>query len=178
MAVITIGPGATDRDAAGAAAYTFIQSDGAADGSGSITSFETWFATNGTGLIMGTASGSGTTYTTRDSETIGAVTAGSKQTFSGKNCDVIAGDFIVYYFATGTSEWTGASGSYYYKTGDQFGAGAQTYTNFTGTHSVYGTGVTAGWANIAKVGGVAAASMAKINGVAVVAVAKINGVAV
>jgi hypothetical protein len=43
---------------------------------------------------------------------------------------------------------------------------------------ILGTEAGGGWANIAKVNGVAAAAIAKINGVAVAAVAKINGVTV
>jgi hypothetical protein len=35
-----------------------------------------------------------------------------------------------------------------------------------------------GWANIAKINGVAAADMAKVNGIAIADIAKVNGVAV
>ncbi len=38
--------------------------------------------------------------------------------------------------------------------------------------------VAGGWAHIAKVNGIAAASIGKINGVAVASIAKLNGVAV
>ncbi len=45
---------------------------------------------------------------------------------------------------------------------------------------VYGTGTEAGggWANITKVGGVAATSIGKVNGIAVATIAKFNGISV
>ena len=62
---------------------------------------ETWFNSNATGFKVGTFSGSGIPYDDRDYETIGAVTSGSKQTFSGLSIDVVTGDFIGCYYATG-----------------------------------------------------------------------------
>ena len=145
MAVITIGPGATDRTALGGASYTLIILNGAADGTGIITSFEVWFNSEGLSVKIGTFYGSDTSYTNRDYETIGTVAAGSKQTFSGLECDVVTGDYAGIYWSSGGLERDNTGGlGIYYKLGDQFGAGEQTYElvgNFI--YSIYGTGATA-----------------------------------
>ncbi len=144
MGLIDIGPGATDRVTNYGAGYTAICADNPANDTGIISSFECYANTNILGAKVGTFSGSGTSYTSRDVETIGIIVAGSKQTFSGMNCDVVVGDFIGCYFASGTIEAaTSGGGGIYEKTGDQFGAGAQTYSLDTGwVMSLYGSGVT------------------------------------
>ena len=145
MATIDIGPGAIDGDDVSGAGYTFIDKDNPANNTGTIDTFEIWCNTNLTGTKIGTIAGSGTTYTPRDVETIGNVTSGSKQTFSGLDCDVTSGDFMGYYAGAGLIERSTSGGTqYYYKSGDQWGAGEQTYTAGSSNNklSLYGTGVT------------------------------------
>lgn len=117
-----------------------------ANATGKLTSVELWFATSATSVKIGTASKSGDNFTIRDYETIGSVTGGSKQTFSSLNINVVVGDYIIIYWAAGTVEYSTAGGSgSYYKSGDQFGLGVQTYTSHpdgSGALSVYGIGIT------------------------------------
>jgi len=145
MAAIDIGQGATDRANTGGEGYTVLGIGNPANDTGTITSFQFWYNTAGAGVKVGTFYGTGTSQTSRDVETIGNVVAGSVQTFSGLNIDVSTNDLAGVYTATGELEYSnsGADGTYY-KTGDQFGAGAQTYSkNDVGGVSIYGTGATA-----------------------------------
>lgn len=146
-AAIDVGSGATDRTYSnGGATYTYLDSGNPANDTGTITSFELWMGTNAAGVKVGTFSGSGTTYTSRDVETIGNVTAGSKQTFSGLSCSVSSGDICGWYLASGSFEFDATGGtSSYYKAGDQFGTGAQSYVAQAGYRmSLYGIGTTDG----------------------------------
>jgi hypothetical protein len=182
MAAIDIGSGATDRASYWAlSGWTTLDLANPANNTGAITSFELWFLSgyNGAGVKVGTFSGSGTSYDDRDYETIGTVTGGSKQTFTGLNCDVAVGDFIGFYETSGQIELDETGGSGVYKIyEDIFGQGVHTYAFTSGyVLSLYGTGTT-GWAHISKVLGVASASISKVDGVAVANIAKIDGVAV
>ncbi len=139
---IDIGPGAIDRATAISVAGTDIDTNNPANDTGILDIFELWFAVSATGVKAGTFYGSGTDWTSRDYESIGNVTSGSKQTFSGLDCDVETDDVAGVYFATGSLELDGSGGSaIYYKAGDQFGAGQQTYTEYSGYQiSIYGSG--------------------------------------
>ncbi len=107
---IDVGSAAIARDGPASALFTLIDLANPANASGVITSVEVWAVTNITGLRVGSFYlVSGTTYKCRDSVTIGAVTAGSKQTFSTR-FSIQAGDFIGCYYATGTLH-SGAGGS-------------------------------------------------------------------
>jgi hypothetical protein len=183
MAAIDIGSGAASQASAISAGYTLIDLTNPANGTGTLTSFEIYpGAATMTGTKMGTFSGSGTSYDDRDYETIGNVTTGSKQTFSGLNCDVTAGDFIGVFYSGGTLFRNTTSGAgVYYILEDTFGQGTHTYA-LSGTSlaiSLYGTGeTTSGWANIAKINGVASTSYSKVNAIAVASISKVNGIAV
>lgn len=142
---IDIGAGATDRASMmDLGTYTIIDKTNPANDTGTITSFELWYNTNATGVKIGTFSGSGTSYTNRDYETIGSVTSGSKQTFSGLNCDVVTGDVIGIHQTGGNIENDTSGGSgLYLKDGDQFGAGTQTFGYWVDYPlSIYGIGAT------------------------------------
>ena len=183
MGAIDVGAAAIDRFFDDAAAQTWINRENPANDSGTLTSFKIWAISNMADTKVGTFSGSGTSWNDRDFESIGSVTAGSEQTFSGLDCDVETNDVCGIYYSSGLGTYDSFAGAGAgYKSGDQFGSGAQTY-NFTwadGIFSLYGTGETAagGWSNIAKVNGIASASIGKINGIAVASIGKINGVAV
>jgi len=144
---IDIGSSATNRNISSAALYTYIDLANSANLDGEITSVGVWANTAMTGFRVGTFYlVSGTTYRCRDSATIGAVTAGSEQTFAGLNIDVKKGDFIGCYYATGKIEWSSSGGSGVRATGS---AGEfidkndeTSYGIFTGeAMSLYGTGV-------------------------------------
>lgn len=183
MGAIDIGAAAINRDDDSASGYTRVGTVNSANDAGTITSFEVWFATTASGFKVGTTSGSGTSYTSRDYETIGDVTAGSKQTFSGLDCDVETGDFTIHYFSSGSIERDNAGagvGHAYYISGDELDGDPHTYTDWSDVDfSVYGIGATAsGWTNIVKVNGIASANIAKVNGIVVANIAKVNGIAV
>jgi len=65
----------------------------------------------------------------RDYESIGNVTGGSEQTFTGKNCDIVTGDRIGMYAATGAIEFYGAGASWssWTVSGDKFDATHNAY---------------------------------------------------
>ena len=149
MAAIDVGAAATDRGGVSSSSATYISvgtSGNAANATGILDSIEIYAVSGNdlTGCKIGTFYGSDTSWTSRDYESIGSVTGGSKQTFSGLDCGVQTGDFLGIYFASGQCErdTTGQDGLAY-KTGDQFGTGMQTYTIYSGDAiSVYGTGAT------------------------------------
>ncbi len=149
MALIDIGSGAIDRTTVATTDYTLIDFGNPANGTGTLTSIELWFNTAATGVKAGTFYGTSPDFTPRDVETIGNVASGSKQTFSGLDCDVTSGDLVGMYAGTGQIEYdtpeTGADprDGVAYKQFDQFGAGQQTYTvDDDAGLSIYATGST------------------------------------
>jgi len=160
--------------------YTLIDYSTPANLDGVITKFECWFATDATGVKMGTFTGSGTDWDDHDYATLGDVASGSKQTFSGLNVAVSVGDCIGAYWATGQMEvdTSGGAVGLGYVSGDKFGAGVATYTAAANLIlSMLGTGGS-GWANIAKINGIVSSSVGKVNGIVSSSVGKVNGVAV
>ena len=180
MTAIAIGSAAIDRASFTSTGRTIINLNSSADGTGTIDTINFWFDGLGggaSGVKAGTFSGSGTSYDDRDFETIGNVTEGSAQSFTGLNCDVVTGDFIGLYATAGDIERANSGTSYGIYAGDAFGQGSLTYTvTATRIISLGGSGTTgaAGWAN--KFNGVANASIAKINGIAIASIAKVNGI--
>jgi len=146
--VIDAGPGAINRASTAATLHTRIDLNNPANDSGTITSVELWYATNATGVRVGTFYNvGGSNYTCRDSVVIGNVTSGSKQTFNGLSITVVAGDYIGFYDTVGTPErdTSGFSG-YVYLTGEHIDpSDSGTYTlNDDDALSIYATGETAG----------------------------------
>jgi len=125
--------------------YTMIDLANPAFEDGTITSIEVWgLASDMTGFRVGTFYWvTGTTYKCRDSEIIGAVTSGSKQTFA-VSLDIKAGDFIGCHATTGNIERdnTGGSGCLLY-VGESIDALDEAsyilYSNMA--ISLYGTGI-------------------------------------
>jgi len=152
-----------------------------ANSNGKITSVEVWFDVNGSDVKVGTFHGSGTEFTSRDFETIGAVTSGSKQTFNELDIDVQTGDFIGIYFNAGSPELDASGGVMCMsKSGDQFGAGEQTYDRAGGPSatfaiSVYGIGA---GGQIAKINGIDIDKIKTINGIDISKIKNINGIEV
>lgn len=146
---IDIGPGATDRASnLTSSSRTWIDKGNPANADGVIETWEIWAATNMAAVVVGTFSGSGTTWDDRDYETWGSVASGSKQTKIGCSTDVVTNDIAGLSWSTGAIEraTSGGSGIGYSDAGSQFGAGAQTYTIYDadGAVSIYGTGTEAG----------------------------------
>lgn len=115
MAGIDIGAVAADRSTAISAENTTFGLDNPANAGGTIDTIEVWFAIDATGFRVGTFFlVSGTTYECRDSETIGSVTSGSKQTFTELSIDVLIDDCIGSYWSGGflEADGTGYAGRY------------------------------------------------------------------
>lgn len=169
MAVITIGTTAVGTITNFPAGYTVINKQLSANGTGTITSMSFYFNTSdGSDVKAGTFYGSSTSWTNRDLESIGNITSGSKQTFTGLSCDVTTGDLLGSYCTSGArAESVLAGNGSLYKLGDQFTNGTQTYTSYNKDISMEGlgatipTGIKWNGTTITKLNGVA---VTKING--------------
>ncbi len=167
-------------------ARTHIDKNNPCNGNGTITQIQIFLllaANHATlGLLYNT---SGASYTQRSSVYVGAIAAGSTQTFGGLTLAVQTNDVIGCYDSDDNNECvrtelSGGAGTLYY-VGNGFDGSSHSYsvTDADAISSIGGTGdEAAGWTNIAKACGVAAADIAKVHGVAVADIAKINGVAV
>ncbi len=80
---IDVGPGAIDLASLITSTYTLIDLVNPSNGNGVLDTIEFWFDNSGTGVKAGTFYGSSTSYTSRDYESIGSVTAGAKRIGSG-----------------------------------------------------------------------------------------------
>jgi len=149
MATIDVGAGATDRASSAntSANYTFVDKNNAANDTGTLDTFEIYANMNMSDVKMGTFSLNDATYHNRDYENIGSVTASSKQTFTGKNCDVTSGDMLGFYFTSGKLEEVTSGNGRYYISGDKFGGGSNTYLEANYYDAVYATGATAAAGN-------------------------------
>lgn len=144
---IDIGAEAIDRALPWGVSSTAVEQSNPANGTGAITSVEVWFASNGSNVEVATFDeGASNVLSTRDSETLGSVTAGSKQTFSGLDMDVETGDYLGLYGTAGNIERTNSGGTgIWYKTGDQIPCTSETFTDYSGRIiSLYGEGEEAG----------------------------------
>lgn len=183
MATITAGNEAVD----GASSFdstnnTFLELGTPANGTGSITVFELYIYASATAVKVGTFSDDGANYyTLQDYESLGSVSSGSKQTFSGLSCDVTDGDVLGVKMASGTMEAIASVGSGRFAALDGFSNynSVEYPTASTRKVSLYATGETAavGWTT-AKLNGIASASIVKVNGITVASVKKVGGVAV
>jgi len=187
---IDVGSAASDRASARLLCYaTVVDGNNAANDTGTIDSVEIWLngSNNGKNVWVGSFSDGGSNVLTcHDSESIGAVTAGSKQAFTSLDIDINSGEYIGCSDkgATSTaqieSDVSGYDHVWVYTGGECIDpTDSRTFTSLAGDAiSLYGTGDTGGWGNIAKVGGITATDLAKIDGIAVADIAKINGVSV
>lgn len=179
MTAIDVGAAATNRAASYAYGSTRVLRTNPANDTGTITAIEIWAASNISNCEVATFYVvSGNNLSTRDSETIGAVTAGSKQTFSGLSMDVTAGDYIGNYFSAGGLEGdSSGGGGKWADTGDQIPCTNNAFTlDADDELSLYGIGTTP--AAISKINGVAYSAISKIDGVTKESVLKIDGVTI
>ena len=141
---IDIGSAAIDRAESTGYGNTYIDKNNTANETGKITSVEMWFDTtygNATGVEVATFYVvSENVLSTRDTESIGNVTAGSKQTFA-VDLDVTVGDYLGMYFTYSSIEITPTGGGLWYLDADQIPSTGKTYTLIANyTTSLYGTG--------------------------------------
>jgi hypothetical protein len=94
---IDVGPGAFvyDASAGSSSQYTWTVADNPANADGTLNTWELYFWDfNAANVVVATNEEvSADTFTTRDYETIGAVTCGSKQVFTGLSTSVATGDY-------------------------------------------------------------------------------------
>lgn len=141
---IDIGTPAIDRGSFLATNnITFISVENPANLSGRITSIEIWAVVEMTGVKVATFEEVDTnTFTARDSQLIGTVSAGSKKTFD-VDLDVQAGDYIGLCTTGGAIENDTSGSGTWNTSGDQTGCVEQVFSfNADRTMSLYGTGIT------------------------------------
>ena len=178
MAAIDVGLAATDRSGLGSAGYTYLSADNPANDSGTLDTVEIWYASDANAVKVGTFYGSSTDWTNRDYASIGNVTSGSKQTFSGLSIDVEAGDLIGVAPSSQIEIDDSGYAGVYRDIGDNFGAGVKTYDLRAGDGmSLYATGETASATSIKTLfAGTPIADLAKFNGAAISDYKTINGI--
>jgi hypothetical protein len=141
---ITMGNAATDRASSSTASYTYLDIANPATGTGTINSIELWASVSlsGTNKVGTFYLTSGTNYKCRDSETLGTITAGSKQTVV-VDLTVVTGDVIGLYWSNGSLERDETGGSSMYVSGDYADPNDETtYTAGARILSLYATGTT------------------------------------
>lgn len=145
---IDIGPGASvDRNSTIGTGSTVLDDANPANDTGTIDTWELWFNATGSNVDVATFIDEGSNvYSTRDTELIGTVTGGSKQTFSGKSTSVGTGDYAGLYWTSGAIETSTSGGiGIHYKSGDHVPCSSQTFTSLASYQiSIYGTGTEAG----------------------------------
>jgi len=143
--IIDIGNEAIAREDYVDHSWTTIDLNNPANESGIITSIEIWAETDLVNCEVATFFlVSGDSYSTRDTESIGSVASGSKQTFS-VNLDVVVGDYIGIFFTAGKIEGDAVSGTILKeKEGDYIPCTGETFANHWVSRkrmSLYGTGI-------------------------------------
>lgn len=144
MADIDIGSAAIDRSTFAEATWTIIDKNNPANASGTIISVQI-YAVSGNDLAdceVATFIDEGSSvYSTRDTETIGAVTSGSVQTFPGLDMSVATGDYIGIYFSSGLVELDTSGAGWELKIGDNIPCSSVTFAFYADrTMSLYGEG--------------------------------------
>ncbi len=180
---IDIGAAATDRASfLQTSIYTVVGVENPANATGTMESVEVWYDTASTNDVwVGTFSAVGNVLTVRDSESIGNVASGSKQTVSGLDIDVTAGDYLGTFskISIAQIERDNSGSGYWFYLGEVIDAtDSQTFTlGADRTISLFGTGTAAaaGWAG-GDFNGVPLATIKKINGVAIGDIKKVNGI--
>ena len=126
---------------AGTANYTYVLLDHPATADGFIYIVRMFFKTNATGVKIGTFSRSGADFTLHDQYSIGSISSGF-QTAPVK-LKIKLDNYIGIYYASGGMAFNAAlAAGLYYKAGDQFDAGTQTYTILAGyNHALEGLGI-------------------------------------
>jgi hypothetical protein len=129
---IDIGPGAIVRSN-DMGHYTLIELGNPANADGILDTWKVYAFTGMSNVEVATFYGSGNTYSTRDYETIGSVSSGSPQTFTGLHTDVVTGDYAGIYWGTGDiqNDLSGGAGVYR-SASDQIPCTGATFTYIAG----------------------------------------------
>lgn len=144
MAAIDIGTLAIDR-AGGAPSSdsTVVCIENPANDSGSITYVEIWLFQTGNVEVATFIDEGSNVLSTRDSENLGSVSSGSKQTFSGLDMTVVTGDFLGFYSFSGRIVRDTFGSGYWNTDGDWIPCSSKGFGfNEDRTISLYGTGST------------------------------------
>jgi len=139
---IDIGTAAIDRSSRFTDGATLIIKENPTDRAGKITSIEIWAETSMSGVKVATFyNTSGTNFSTRDTQVIGNVISGSKQTFE-VSLDVAVGDYVGIYYAGGYIEQDNIGGlGYWLIWEDAIPCTDKTFgLTYDRTISLYGTG--------------------------------------
>lgn len=143
---IDIGAAAIDRGDYSTAFQTMINKENPANDAGTIDTAEVYANTDVSDMEAANFEEvSANTFTSRDSETIGDVSSGSKQTFSGLDMDVASGDYLGEYRGGGRLELdTSGYAGLWRHGGDNIPCTDLTFDYFDAgdAESLYGTGET------------------------------------
>jgi hypothetical protein len=140
---IVIGTTPVNRASSSDYDSTWVDKNQTATGTGTIDTWQLWAESAMAGCDVATFFVvSGNNLSTRDYEALGAVAAGSTQTYSGKSTDVILGDYPgVKPQTSGAIERDNSGVGYWYAAGDQIPCTNQAFTLVaTRIISLYGTG--------------------------------------
>jgi hypothetical protein len=159
---IDVGPGAdgfSSSDGGLNQNHSWVYKTNPANATGTLDTVEVYIIdhTDATGFKCGTFTGAGTSKTVHSYASIGNVTHGSKQTFTGLAIAVTSGEYLGTITTAGkvANKATGADGLYVMPSTDTFGGGAYTYTSYSSTmkSAIYATGTETptGWANIKNI---------------------------
>ena len=140
MGAITIGNAATDRTSSSNGARTLRDYNSAATATGFLTVVNIWAATEMTECKVGVCKEEGMDTTWKAYASLGTITAGSAQTFTGLAIAVTAQDNIALYFNAGSIECSTTGSGYRYASGDRFGTVCATTNSSSKTLSVGATG--------------------------------------
>jgi hypothetical protein len=139
---IDIGSGATSRLNADINNETKIDGVNAANATGVLTSFETYFSVNAANVKLGTFSGSSSNWSMRDFISPGNVSGGSKQTITGYDpCDCVTDDLLGMWCTAGAIYRNNSKDSYY-RSEDDFHSESHSYSPGY-SPAIYATGISA-----------------------------------
>lgn len=124
---VDIGYDAINRSSTSNPGNTVVLLNQVATVAGVVETVEIWAYNNMGGVRVGTFARSNYICTPRDSHYIGTVYGGAKRTYSGLSIAVEVGDCIGIYWSSGYLDAVWSSWASFYKAGNQFSAGAQTY---------------------------------------------------
>jgi hypothetical protein len=145
---IDVGYGAAHYEKDCGGVTISIDKTNTANATGTLDTFQVYYETNATNVIMGTCSkNSATSYTARDSALLGNITAGAVREFTGLSVDVQTGDYLGQSKTGSYSEklsmtyLEGDGGAYSISAGATF-SGKMTVIDLIGTYALamYATG--------------------------------------
>lgn len=142
---IDVGAAAIDRaSSTDLSIYTLVGKENPANATGTIDTVEIWMDYAGTVEAATFEEVSANTLTSRDTESLGLLTAGSKQTISSLTIDIVTGDYIGCN-GSGNIERDNSGTGYWWYVGDAIPCTSQAFTSsILRTISIYGTGTESG----------------------------------